>query len=616
MRQVLGLWVLLATVPALAQPATEAAARPPLLQIVEKDLNGGSHAVPRDIAIVDIGSTLDIRLDRDALAGWVSGAGMGESTQALIDDYARLQSLLVGATAEGLEPLAKSLAAWGAAGGTPAATAALQQALTAQGSAPLGVLEYAAETPARASPSRVRLREALNRALEEEAGQPVVRLYARILQVAQQELEVSRGTLEEALRQEGVSFQMGAWVATGEGARPLHLPNFDTYAPQERFDIDRFSLVLTDAQRQQLRQAERLSQALNTRQLSGDLGFGGQQQLAQLFSSTRVYLDELQVRLQAFQRASTALPQGLLSTTEETRAQLDSYGAYMNGLATKYRSPAATTSSADFLMGTYDDLNEASQRTSRLVSQLTLLANGLRGRGTALEETGKGLLAQLDTCIRSLSGELRTAFTTVAAAVRPLAELQRTNTSTLRFGQEVLRLELGALPESTSVDLADAGRRAPGDTVVLKLAVRHGERPPHELEMRQLQMQRVLVHLETVVGLIFAQQPRSETNPSLFQVAPAYSILFRGASRTSPFWNNVLTPGLGLNVSALDFDKDSTPELGAAVTLALFRDFVQVGYGYNVFQNRGYFFFGLGLPMPSLGLPGSSAVSGSTSSVP
>jgi hypothetical protein len=611
---VLGLLVLLACVPALAQPAGEAAARPVLLHIVEKDLNGGSHAVPRDIAIVDIGSTLDIRVDRDALAGWVSGAGMGASTQALIDDYARLQALLVGATAEGLAPLGKSLAAWGAAGGSPAATAALQQALTAQGSAPLAVLEYAAETPPRgASPSRVRLREALNRALGEEAGQPVVRLYARILQVAQQEVEVLRGALEEALRQEGVSFQMGAWVATGEGSRPLHLPNFDTYAPQERFDIDRFSLVLTDTQRQQLRQAERLSQALNTRQLSGDLGFGGQQQLAQLFSSTRGCLDELQLRLQAFQRSGTAIPQALLSAAEETRAQMDTYGAYMNGLATKYRSPAATSSSADFLIGTYDDLNEASQRTSRLVAQLTTLSNGLRGRGTALEESGKGLLAQLDTCIRSLSGELRTAFTTVAAAVRPLAELQRANTSTLRFGQEVLRLELGALPESTSLDLADAGRRAPGDTVVLKLALRHGERPPHELETRQLQLQRVLVHLETVVGLIFAQQPRSETNPSLFQVAPAYSILFRGASRTSPFWNNVLTPGLGINVSALDFDKDSTPELGAAVTLALFRDFVQVGYGYNVFQNRGYFFFGLGLPMPSLGLPVAGGTSGSAS---
>ncbi|HZH79113.1 MAG TPA: hypothetical protein VEY88_24010, partial [Archangium sp.] len=131
MRRVFGLLVLLAAVPALAQPTGEAAARPPLLHIVEKDLNGGSHAVPRDIAIVDIGSTLDIRVDRDALAGWVSGAGMSESTQALIDDYARLQALLVGATAEGLEPLAKALVAWGAAGGSPAATAALQQALNA-----------------------------------------------------------------------------------------------------------------------------------------------------------------------------------------------------------------------------------------------------------------------------------------------------------------------------------------------------------------------------------------------------------------------------------------------------------------------------------------------------
>ena len=99
-------------------------------------------------------------------------------------------------------------------------------------------------------------------------------------------------------------------------------------------------------------------------------------------------------------------------------------------------------------------------------------------------------------------------------------------------------------------------------------------------------------------------------------MAPAYSVLFKSASRRSGFWNNVLTPGIGANLSALDFDKDGTPELGAAVTLALFRDFVQVGYGYNVFRDRGYFFFGVGLPLPSLGFSVGSASSGAASSVP
>jgi hypothetical protein len=532
---------------------------------------------------------------------------VGTSTQAVIDDYSQLQSLLVGATAEGLEPLARALADWSAGGGSPAATAALQQALNARGSAPLAILEYASQTPPPgATASRTRLREALNLALEQEAGQPVLRLYARILEVARQELQSLRGELDVALRQEGVSFQMGAWVATREGSRPIHLPNFDTYAPQERFDIDRFSIVLTDAQRQQLRQAESLARALDSRQLTGDLGFSGRQQLAQLFASTRECLDTLRERLQAFQRTAGALA----SQAEEARTLLEAYAEFMNGLATKYRSPAATTSSAEFLLGTYDDLNESAQRTSRLVSQLTTLANGLRSRGAALDESGRNLLAQLDSCIRSFSGELRMAFTTVATALRPLVELQRVNASTLRFGQEVLGLELRDLPENTSLDLADAGRRASGDTVVLKLALRRGDGQPRELETRQLRMERVLVHLETVVSVIFAQQPRREDNPSLFQVAPAYSVLFKGASRTSPFWNNVLTPGIGINLSALDFDRDSTPELGAALTVALFRDFVQAGYGYNVFQNRWYFFFGIGLPLPTLGnipLPGGSA---------
>ena len=62
----------------------------------------------------------------------------------------------------------------------------------------------------------------------------------------------------------------------------------------------------------------------------------------------------------------------------------------------------------------------------------------------------------------------------------------------------------------------------------------------------------------------------------------------------------ILDAGVGLHLAALDFDGDDSPELGVGGVLSVFRDYLQVGYGFDFSENRWYGFFGLGVPLSLL----------------
>ncbi len=71
--------------------------------------------------------------------------------------------------------------------------------------------------------------------------------------------------------------------------------------------------------------------------------------------------------------------------------------------------------------------------------------------------------------------------------------------------------------------------------------------------------------------------------------------MYLAARLCPPLWR----PGLGINMSLLDFDNDDTMELGFSGVVTLLRDMVQVGAGVNLTLNESFWFLGLRLPMPS-----------------
>lgn len=151
------------------------------------------------------------------------------------------------------------------------------------------------------------------------------------------------------------------------------------------------------------------------------------------------------------------------------------------------------------------------------------------------------------------------------------------------------------------------------DVVHLKLQVANADGKLLLEEKRNVTLYRIIPHIQSTVGVIFAH-PLSETSISKeFQMAPHYNVLFKGIFGTSQKWkrrsglpNTLLDLNFGLHVSSPDFDKDDVPEIGLGISGSFLKDYLQFGWAYNLFHGTPYLFLGVRLPFGALN-PGGKA---------
>lgn len=88
---------------------------------------------------------------------------------------------------------------------------------------------------------------------------------------------------------------------------------------------------------------------------------------------------------------------------------------------------------------------------------------------------------------------------------------------------------------------------------------------------------------------------RLSDGSSTYSAAPAISYNLHYRPEASQGFFDIVAPGIGVSVSAPNFENGTEIAVGAQVTL--FNDVVQVGYGHNISvdQDNGMFYFGLDL---------------------
>jgi hypothetical protein len=185
--------------------------------------------------------------------------------------------------------------------------------------------------------------------------------------------------------------------------------------------------------------------------------------------------------------------------------------------------------------------------------------------------------------------------------------------SALQFGKEVKRLDIASVPDNTQIDLVTSGDRSAGDPLQLRIAAFDGSGSEHILATRTLLVERAERHIHMTVSMIWLNRPATVDEsgilqPSRWQPAASYSVLVKRLfgsawARRSSFYSDVLDPGVGLNLSAPDFNHDDTPELAAGPVVSIFRDYIQGGGTYNLQQKKWVWFIGFRLPVPSATLP-------------
>jgi hypothetical protein len=256
---------------------------------------------------------------------------------------------------------------------------------------------------------------------------------------------------------------------------------------------------------------------------------------------------------------------------------------------------------AAFLIATNNDIQALVNRTSALPKTLTADADAVVKLVTSTVATVKSdvdsLASQAKVCGTDAQSDTKELQDKVLKEIKFLLGEREFDTAALELGDQVRKLTLQQLPSTISIPLVDTGRRDPGDQFTLKFAVGAANKPREVLDTRTLTMYRILWHTDLKATLIWAD-PEKKTAVSHFQAAPAYNVMLKRGSRKHVLWNSLFDPGFGLNLAAQDFNHDDGQELGIGLAVSAVRDFITVGYGYNVSQGAKYWFFGLRLPVP------------------
>lgn len=593
------LFLLFVIPPVVASPVDTDARS--ILSFVEHDQDGHDRALTTTQPI-DINSRITIRIDRESLRARPVSLGTGEAIDAAIKRADALGKVAVKGQ-ESLAPRAAALATWALTPNRadPATIKRLEQALAPTAAAALEIIH--------AAPAGSTLRQRLTVALSTAPG--VAEQYRAVFDVAQTEAQALRASVDGLARGAGSYYVLGAWMVTAAGTSPIHIPGFDNYPPGERVEIERWVIALTEAQKQQLRQLETNARSINNGSagILEDVKANAATALRNFAESAIPCLTAVAAKIDALLAIGGEDIGSVRDEAEKAKSAIDTYREHLAALRAKYEgTPATETSAAEFLIGTNEDLVDVVQRTREIVGMLEGLA-GLPNRVQNAASRLRNALRETAQAVEGCQGILKanaSASGSISDLINGALKGRTIAADLLEFAESLQHFDLESLPAEATVSLLYAGRRAAGDTLMIKLGVGQGEKKPEDLESEEFQVLRLLPHIDTVIVLIFAHPQGESELESHFQAAPSYSVLFKPRCKTAvcrKLWDF----GVGLNVAALDFNHDDVPELGVGGVVSLVRDYVEGGFGLNVPRKQWYGFFGLRLPLPAFTLPAAGS---------
>jgi hypothetical protein len=564
-----------------------------LLQLVEWSEDGKQLPISDANKIVEPNSKIHVLFNKDCLKSELSGAIMGQD----VTDRLNLLSAMLANESKAMKDLNDAISAYNANKPDSVWMKPLQR-----------IRPYAF----------LILKNKESRAVYvslKDDNTPLTE-YANLFNTASIIIPKMLDEIQTEAKQQGVYVQLGAWLDAGSASSPIHIDGFDDYVPQTPSTVERFHVLLTPAQQAALDSITVLSNTANkdgllaaVKKVAGNAGQGIAQKLQSLSAYTQ----------------ATALLTSLQTTSALDQTQL---GALKNTLTSTYQAVQGFVSNIDALIKKYTATSsgaDASQLIEQVNTDIGQLITDTKTLETTLKTNVQTITSQLNTVSSTLQGQLTTlknglnAITTVLDAdadnlgsatdlFRQLVLGEQIANLSHDFSDKVHKLSLDDLPDTAVIDLNIAGPRNLGNNLVIKLGTGKAGETTKDQFNRQFALYFCSLYARTAVGFLFVNPTpifqRSGQN-ALFRYAPSYSILLKGfwlspeESRKNIKYHSFYDPGLGLNFSTLDFKGDGSMALGIGGVFSIFNDFVQLGYGVNTFDGRGYAFFGFKLPVGS-----------------
>ncbi|MFT5891932.1 MAG: hypothetical protein ACI9Y7_002039 [Dokdonia sp.] len=449
----------------------------------------------------------------------------------------------------------------------------------------------------------------------EEDNGPFESLYfaaADVLNILEQEVK----TIAD---EKGVYVQFGGWIVANGRQTALNIPGFDEIKPQTPFEVERWQFLPTPDQLKELEEIQRFAKE-NKGKEDEILKSIAKNQLNRLSSILDVKAQEIQDKIdeeiEKVKKISlNSLEEADLSELEKeitkVKDTIRSFKKELNRRKEYYRAIISADQGIvmnEFFSKAREDISFIKTDGKSLLNTITSVAdsiNKIKGNLADIIEDVKTEFTNLKTNYTEIYNSIKKTIST-DTDIEEFLNGEKFDFAALKFSEEVYKFTLAKLPESTSLDLINSGARKDGDQLAFKLEV-IGKDGVIYSENRKVSMFRVLPHIQGTVGVIFADPLARTAVETQFQLAPYYNVIFKGffdrkARRRSITYNRLLDWGVGLHVSAPDFDGDDVPELGAGVVLSVLNDYVQTGIAINVFTGDPYWFFGLRLPVPSFNI--------------
>ena len=418
-------------------------------------------------------------------------------------------------------------------------------------------------------------------------------------------------------------FKLGGWLNTKDGATQFHIPGFDSLTENGIVTIPRFTTSVPPEEAQAYDEARNLADSINTN-IDGFLSMvkeGVKGQISDVENKVTIILD------------------GAYTTMENDLNDLAS------GVKNKFDGPVSTLKQDlnNFKLGVVklvNDIENAKLSTSTLTT-LAQDADTLYKQAKAIEALGDSIWNIFDAEVKSLpsvASQLKTEITNdiqkVITQLKDLGQpyldearnlmnlLSENRVADLKetaanFSSSTFALSYDNIPKSAEVDLRRVGAdRKAGDQIYFKAVIVRDSTDGgfnKSLFWRKYTMFHMGIYNSIRASVVFLDKVNGDFagSNSDFQLAPSYSAIFKIGTRKGRFYNQYLTPGLGVNVATMDFNNDNTPEIGLGVTAAFFHDYLQVGYGMNT--NDNYWMLGLRLPLFGWA---TSAVQGTPTTTP
>jgi hypothetical protein len=433
--------------------------------------------------------------------------------------------------------------------------------------------------------------------------------YKPYFQVLDQYYEQVTSRYSTIVNKSSVKFKLGGWLNTDKGAEPFHIDGFDSISSKGITQVPQFATSIPQSEVDNFNQARKLADSLqnNTEVLVDYMKKRASNTVDELKTIETKLSDILDNGLKSFESR-------LDSTSNSIQQKFSQPVSHLKQSMNDFRVDLATIKAdvqnitlnkaldiaieADSVIKTAGQLKTEAETLYKMVTNEIAAAPGIAQKlKSGLTSDITNVKTQIENLATSYLNELKATL-----AVFDESNIKELTETAAKFTSSTFALGYNDVPASTILDIRTVGQREVGDEIYFKATIVRDSTSnsfDETVFWQKYTMFHIGINSSIRASLIFADKVNGNfaNTSNDFQLAPSYSAIFKIGTRKSMFYNKYFTPGIGVNVSTLDFNNDNTPEIGIGLTAAFFRDYLQIGYGRNMASDDNFWLFGLRLPL-------------------